>query len=158
IALATLTYGIIDAPEAGWTSARTLALFAVSAASWVSLVLYELRRREPLIEIRFFRSVPFAGASAIAVGMFAAIGGFLFLTARYLQNVRGLSALDAGLYTLPMAGGMLVASPVSGRIIANRGTRLPLVVGSISLIVSALLLTSLSPATSVALLLVAYLL
>src|ERR1700744_3185634 len=46
VALATLTYGIIDAPNAGWTSTRTLVLFAVSVASWLGLVLYELRRRE----------------------------------------------------------------------------------------------------------------
>ena len=158
VALATLTYGIIDAPNAGWTSTRTLVLFAVSVASGLGLVLYELRRREPLIEIRFFRSAPFSGASVIAVGMFAAIGGFLFLNTLYLQNVRGLSALDAGLYTLPMAGAMLVTAPLSGRIVASRGTRLPLVVGSVSLIASALLLTSLSPTTPTAVLLVSYLL
>jgi EmrB/QacA subfamily drug resistance transporter len=158
IALATLTYGIIDAPQAGWSSAQTLALFATSALAWLVLVLYELRRREPLIEIRFFQSVPFAGASATAVGMFASIGGFLFLNTLYLQNVRDLSPLDAGLYTLPMAGAMLIAAPLSGRIVGNRGTRLPLVFGAIAMIASALLLTSLSATTSVAVLLLAYLL
>ena len=103
-ALATLTYGIIDAPRAGWTSARTLILFGCSIACWVALVLYELRRREPLIEVRFFRSVPFAGASVTAVGVFAAIGGFLFLNTLYLQDVarpvaagrRALHAADGG--------------------------------------------------------------
>ena len=85
-ALATLTYGIIDAPRAGWTSAQTLSLFGCSVACFVGLVLYELRRREPLIEIRFFRSVPFAGASVTAVGVFAAVGGFLFLNTLYLQE------------------------------------------------------------------------
>jgi EmrB/QacA subfamily drug resistance transporter len=158
VALATLTYGIIDAPNAGWTSTRTLVLFAISVASGLGLVFYELRRREPLIEIRFFRSAPFSGASVIAVGMFAAIGGFLFLNTLYLQNVRGLSALDAGLYTLPMAGAMLVTAPLSGRIVGSRGPRLPLVVGAVSLIASALLLTSLSPTTPVVVLLVSYLL
>ncbi|HEX5194616.1 MAG TPA: MFS transporter [Solirubrobacteraceae bacterium] len=158
VALASLTYGIIDGPRAGWASAQTLALFAASALSGLALVLYELRRRQPLVEIRFFRSVPFAGASAIAVGMFLAVGGFLFLNTLYLQNVRGLSPLDAGLYTLPMAGAMLVAAPLSGHIVGHRGTRLPLVIGAVSLIASALLLTTLSPTTSVPLLLVAYLL
>jgi EmrB/QacA subfamily drug resistance transporter len=158
VALAALTYGIIDAPRAGWASARTLALFGAAAVSGLALVLYELRRRQPLIEIRFFGSVPFAGASAIAVGMFAGIGGFLFLNTLYLQNVRGLSPLDAGLYTLPMAGAMLVAAPLSGRIVGNRGTRLPLVFGALSLIASGLLLTSLSPTSSVAILFAAYLL
>jgi EmrB/QacA subfamily drug resistance transporter len=157
-ALATLTYGIIDAPRAGWTSPQTLILFGFSIASFVALVLYELRRREPLIEVRFFRSVPFAGASITAVGMFAAIAGFLFLNTLYLQTSRGLSPLDAGLYTLPMAGAMLVMSPVSGRILANRGPRLPLVCGSLALIASALLLTTVTATTSDLVLFAAYLL
>jgi predicted MFS family arabinose efflux permease len=157
-ALATLTYGIIDAPRVGWGSTQTLTLFSCSVACWVSLVLYELHRREPLIEVRFFRSVPFAGASVTAVGMFAAIAGFLFLNTLYLQTSRGLSPLDAGLYTLPMAGAMLVMSPVSGRIVGNRGTRLPLVSGSLALIASALLLTTVTATTSDLVLFAAYLL
>ena len=89
-ALATLTYGIIDAPRAGWGSTSTLILFAVLAGrASRSLIPYELRRRQPLIQVRFFRSAPFAGATAIAVGMFAGIGGFLFLNTLYLQNARG---------------------------------------------------------------------
>jgi EmrB/QacA subfamily drug resistance transporter len=158
VALATLTYGIIDAPRAGWGSARTLILFVCSVTCWVLLVLYELRRREPLVEIRFFRSVPFAGASVTAVGMFATIGGFLFLNTLYLQDARGLSPLHAGLYTLPIAGAMLVASPLSGRIVANRGTRLPLVIGSLALIASALMLTTVTASTSDLVLFAAYLL
>jgi EmrB/QacA subfamily drug resistance transporter len=157
-ALATLTYGIIDAPRAGWTSPSTLILFGCSVACFVGLVLYELRRREPLVEIRFFRSVPFAGASVTAVGVFAAVAGFLFLNTLYLQDARGLSPLDAGLYTLPMAGAMLVASPLSGRILASRGARLPLVIGSLALIASGLLLTTITSTTSDLLLFVAYLL
>ena len=157
-ALATLTYGIIDAPRAGWTSARTLILFGCCVACFVALVLYELRRHEPLVEIRFFRSVPFAGASVTAVGMFAAVGGFLFLNTLYLQDARGLSPLDAGLYTLPMAGAMLVAAPLSGRLVGNRGARLPVALGSIALIASALMLTTVTASTSDIVLFVSYLL
>ena len=65
-------------------------MFVLSIACFGPLIWYELRREEPLIEIRFFRSAPFSGASAIAVCVFAAIGGFLFLNTLYLQNVRGL--------------------------------------------------------------------
>jgi EmrB/QacA subfamily drug resistance transporter len=157
-ALASMTYGIIDAPTAGWTSARTLVLVGVAVACFVALVVYELRHHEPLVEIRFFRSVPFSGASVTAIGVFAAIGGFLFLNTLYLQDARGLSPLDAGLYTLPMAGGMLVAAPLSGRIVGNRGPRLPLVLGSVGLIVGALILTSVTVSTPDVVLFVAYLL
>ena len=81
----------------------------------------EPRREQPLIEIRFFRSVPFSGASVIAVLAFGALGGFLFLNTLYLQDGRGYSALHAGLLTLPMAVMIFVFAPVSGRLVATGG-------------------------------------
>jgi EmrB/QacA subfamily drug resistance transporter len=155
-ALASLTYAIIEAPRAGWTSPGILALFAFSLASFVTLVLYELRRREPLLDMRFFRSAPFSGASTIAICAFAALGGFLFLNTLYLQGVRHLSPFHAGLYLLPMAVMVLVCAPLSGRIVSRRGARIPLVIASCAVIVSALMLTRLTPTTAPAYLLVAY--
>jgi EmrB/QacA subfamily drug resistance transporter len=156
VALATLTYAIIEAPSAGWLSSQTLALFAISLTAFASLVAYELRRTEPLLEVRFFTSAPFSGASAIAVAMFAAMGGFLFLNTLYLQDVRRLSPLDAGLYTLPMAGVMMVIAPLAGRLVAARGSRLPMAAGAVAVIVSGLLLTGLTGTTPFSLLFVAY--
>jgi EmrB/QacA subfamily drug resistance transporter len=158
VGLASLTYAIIDGPSAGWASARTLGLFAVAATSFATLVGYELRRREPLIEVRFFRSAPFSGATAIAVAMFAALGGFLFLNTLYLQDVRGLSPFSAGLYTLPMAGLMLVVAPLTGRFVGNHGTRQPLVGGSLAVIASGVILAQLTTHTPFGLLIVAYVL
>ena len=137
---------------------QTIVLFAVSLGAFASLVGYELRRREPLLQVRFFRSAPFSGATAAAVAMFMAIGGFLFLNTLYLQDVRGLSPLDAGLYTLPMAGVMMVVSPLCGRAIGRWGARWPLVSGSLAVMVSALILTQLTPHTSFALLVTSYVL
>jgi EmrB/QacA subfamily drug resistance transporter len=156
VALSSLTYAIIEGGDRGWLTAEILALFALSAIAFVALVLYELRRREPLIEVRFFRSVPFAGASAIAVCVFASIGGFLFLNTLYLQGVRGLSPLDAGLYVLPMAAPMLVLAPISGRIVGSRGARIPLMLGGAALTVGALMLTRLTATTPVPYLFAAY--
>ena len=133
-----------------------MTLFVFSLASFVALVLYELRRREPLVEMRFFRSAPFSGASTIAICAFAALGGFLFLNTLYLQGVRHLSPFHAGLYLLPMAGMVLVCSPISGRIVGRRGARIPLVIASCAMLVSALMLTRLTPTTAPAYLLVAY--
>jgi EmrB/QacA subfamily drug resistance transporter len=158
VALATLTYAIIEGPTNGWLSASTLVLFAVTIGAFTGLVAFELRREQPLIEVRFFGSAPFSGASAIAVCAFAALGGFLFLNTLYLQDVRGLSPLDAGLYTLPMAALMLVIAPLSGRLVGNRGSRLPLVGGSLGLIASAAILTQLTASTPFALLVVSYVL
>jgi len=156
LALASLTYAIIEAPSAGWTSATTLGLFAFSLASFVTLVGYELRRREPLLEMRFFASAPFSGASAIAVCAFAAQGGFLFLNTLYLQGVRHYSPFHAGLYMLPMAGMVLVFAPISGRLVGRRGARRPLVVAGAALLVASVLLTRLTPTTSTLYLLLAY--
>jgi EmrB/QacA subfamily drug resistance transporter len=155
-ALATLTYGIIEGPRAGWASAEILGVFAVSIVCFVSLVYYELRRDEPLIEVRFFRSAPFSGASAIAVCAFAGLGGFLFLNTLYLQEVRGLSPFEAGLYTLPMAATTLVFSPLSGRWIGRRGPRPALLLSACAMTASALMLTRLSATTPTAYLFGAY--
>ncbi|MGI8506570.1 MAG: DHA2 family efflux MFS transporter permease subunit [Solirubrobacteraceae bacterium] len=158
LGLATLTYAIIEGPSNGWLSPQTLTLFTVAIVVFAVLIRYELRRDQPLIEIRFFRSAPFSGAIAIAVFAFAALGGFLFLNTLYLQDVRGLSPLDAGLYTLPMAAMIFVIAPLSGRLVASRGSRLSLVGGSLAVIASAAILTQLAAGTSFALLIVAYLL
>jgi EmrB/QacA subfamily drug resistance transporter len=156
VALASLTYAIIEGPGSRWLSAEILGLFGLSGACFIALVFYELRRFEPLIEVRFFRSAPFSGASAIAVCLFAATGGFLFLNTLYLQEVRGLSPFHAGLYMLPMAGMMLIFAPLSGQLVGRRGPRLPLVLGGGGVCISALMLTGLTPTTATALLFVAY--
>ena len=79
VALSSLTYAIIEGGRVGFTSPGIISLFCLSLASFVCLVFYELHRREPLLEMRFFKSVPFSGASAIAVFAFAGQGGFLVL-------------------------------------------------------------------------------
>jgi EmrB/QacA subfamily drug resistance transporter len=156
VALATLTYAIIDGPRAGWSSASTIALFATAAAATTGLLLYEPRRRDPLLELRFFRSAPFTGATVIAVSAFAAFSGFLFLSTLYLQDVRGLSALEAGLCTLPLALAALVCSPGSARVLAARGPRIPLLVAGSCMTAGAVALTQLTNHTPLPLLLGAY--
>jgi EmrB/QacA subfamily drug resistance transporter len=154
--LFSLTYAIIEGPRAGWTSPRIVVLFGVALAAFAALVPYELRRREPLIEPRFFRSAPFAGASVIAVCAFLALGGFLFLNTIYLQVSRGLSPLDAGLYTLPMALAWFVLGPLSGRLVGRYGPRPSLLSGGVAITAGALMLTSLAPDTAPVYLFLAY--
>jgi EmrB/QacA subfamily drug resistance transporter len=156
VTLASLTYAIIEGPRAGWLSPVILGLFAVAAASAAGLVAYELRRREPLLDLRFFRSAPFSGATLIAISAFAAMGGFLFLNTLYLQDVRGFSALHAGLYTLPVAAMTVFCAPLSGWIIGRRGPRLPLLVSGVTMTVGGLLLTGLAPATPAGRIVAAY--
>ncbi|WP_030858355.1 MFS transporter [Streptomyces sp. NRRL S-37] len=122
----SLTYAIIEAPHVSLAATAPYAVLALAALA--ALLYYAPRRREPLIDLRFFRSAPFSGATVTAVSAFAALGGFLFLSTLYLQNVRGLSALDAGLWMLPMAVPTFLCAPLSGRLVGSRGPRLPLLI------------------------------
>lgn len=156
VLLIGLIYGIIEGRGAGWGSPLILGCFAVVVLAVVGLVLYEGRRTEPLLNLRFFRSAPFSGATLIAVSGFAALAGFLFLNSLYLQEVRGFSALHAGLLTLPMAAMTVVFAPLSGWIVGNRGPRLPLTVAGTMLAVSGLLLSRLTESTTIPVLLAGY--
>jgi EmrB/QacA subfamily drug resistance transporter len=147
VLLATVTYGIIEAPERGWTSPLILAAFSTAGAALLGLLIYEPRRKDPLIDLRFFRSIPFASATVTAIAAFACLGGFLFLNTLYLQEVRGLSPLRAGLDTVPMAVMTMLASPLSGRIVAARGSRLPLVCSGGALMIACAMLAMIEAAT-----------
>lgn len=156
VLLAALTFGIIEAPSQGWLAPGILAAFAASGAALLALLLYEPRREEPLIDLRFFRSIPFASSIAISVAAFAAFGGFLFLNTLYLQEARGLSPVHAGLATLPMALMTVVAAPLSGRIVGRHGPRLPLAISGVCSVTACAMLTGIEPGTSLAWLVAAY--
>ncbi|GAA2499162.1 MFS transporter [Streptomyces longisporus] len=152
----SLTYAIIEAPTSG--AAYVLPFVAVALAALAGLLRYEPRRDEPLIDLRFFRSVPFSGATVIAISAFAALGGFLFLSTLYLQNVRGYDALHAGLWMLPMAVPTFLCAPLSGRLVGSRGPRLSLLVAGAAITASAVLFAGFEAETSNVTLFVAYLL
>jgi EmrB/QacA subfamily drug resistance transporter len=155
-ALASLTYAIIDAPTVGWAAARTVGLMLLSGLAVVGLLVYEPRRRDPLLELRFFRSVPFTGATVTAVCAFGAFAGFLFLNSLYLQEVRDFSALQAGLCTLPLALMTMIAAPLSGRVVGARGPRVPLLVAGAGIGLAALMLLPLDSHTSLLWVLASY--
>jgi EmrB/QacA subfamily drug resistance transporter len=157
VLLAATVYAIIEGPSHGWLSGEILGLFVLAALALGALVGYERRRVDPLIDVRFFASAPFSGATLIAIGAFTALGGFLFLNTLYLQDSRGLSPLHAGLYTLPMAAMTLVVGPLTGRLVGARGARPSLLIGGGAILISGLMLTSLTETTSPLWLIVSYL-
>ncbi|GAB2751917.1 MFS transporter [Streptomyces bullii] len=142
----SLTYAIIEAPHAAFTAVAPFAALAFAALA--GLLWYEPRRTEPLIDLRFFRSAPFSGATGIAISAFASLGGFLFLSTLYLQNVRGLDALHAGLWMLPMAVPTFLCAPLSGRLVGNRGPRLSLLVAGCAMTASGALFAAFQAETS----------
>lgn len=156
--LASVTSAVIEGPSRGWSSPLIVGLFALAAGSLGALISVERRRFEPLLEIRFFRSPPFSGAASIATLAFLVLAGFLFLNTLYLQDVRGYSALAAGVATLPATIVIAVVAPVSGRLVAARGTRLPLTGAGILLAAGAVILAADRPHSPYVLLAAGYLL
>jgi EmrB/QacA subfamily drug resistance transporter len=139
VLLVALTYAIIESPDRGWTSPLVAGCVLAALGALLGLLWYEPRRTDPLIDLRFFRSAPFSGATVTAVAAFAGLGGFLFVSSLYLQDVRGLDALHAGLFMLPMAVMALLTAPLSGRMVAARGPRAPLLLAGAALCASAVL-------------------
>lgn len=135
--------------EMGWTSALALAIAALAGIAFATFLWYESRRNDPFIDLRFFRSVPFASATLIAVCAFAVYGAFLFMMSLYLQGGRHYSAAHTGLLYLPIAGSSLIFSPLSGRLVGRFGARPSLLVAGIMITTSTLLLTRLTATTHV---------
>ena len=150
--LFSLVYLLIQGREMGWTSALSLAIAALAVIAFATFLWYESRRPDPFIDLRFFRSVPFASATMIAVCAFAIYGAFLFMMSLYLQEQRHFSAVHTGLLYLPIAGSSLVFSPLSGRLVGRFGLRPSLLVAGVMITTSTLLLTRLTATTQVAVL------
>jgi EmrB/QacA subfamily drug resistance transporter len=158
IMLASLIFAIIEGSHRGYGSKPIIGLFVLAAVTAAILPGYERRRGQPLIDPAFFRSLPFTGAFVTAITAFLALSGFLFLNTLYLQDIRGYSALQAGLLTVPMAGGTAIASTISGRLTARHGSRPPLIAAGALIATAAAMLAALTPDTALPVLLTAYLL
>jgi EmrB/QacA subfamily drug resistance transporter len=156
LCLASVTTAVIEGPHTGWSSWLILGLFATAAVALAIFLYYEPRRREPLLDLRFFRSLPFSSATLLALCSFASFAGFLFLNALYLQQARGYSALHTGLCTLPLAVMMIVSAPLSGRLVGVHGTLPSLLIAGAGFLFSTLILTDLTLTTPIGLLLLVY--
>ncbi|MGH9205414.1 MAG: MFS transporter, partial [Acidimicrobiales bacterium] len=121
-------------------------------------VAAERRNPEPLLDLRYFRNPSFAGAASIAVLAFLALFGFIFFNTLYLQQVRGYSAVEAGLATLPTTGLIMFVSPLSGRLTARRGPRLPITVAGFAILFGLVVLFHTTPTVSLAILFSGYVL
>ncbi|MGH2766735.1 MAG: MFS transporter, partial [Actinomycetota bacterium] len=120
-ALVTLVYGIIEAPENGWTDAVTLGAFAIAAVLSVAFIWWERRVKHPMLRMEFFRNPRFSTASAAITLVFFALFGSIFLLTQHLQFVLGYSPLEAGFRVLPVAV-LIVAAPLSARLVEVIGT------------------------------------
>jgi EmrB/QacA subfamily drug resistance transporter len=119
-----LVWSLIEAPRHGWISAATVGGIAGALALLAVFVWWERRVRAPLLDVGLFRNMRFTAASlAITLGFFA-LFGFIFLVTQYLQLVKGYSALQAGVRTVPFALAMAVAAVSAPRVVRRVGTKL----------------------------------
>lgn len=156
--LGSLVYALIEARWLGWTSPWILGLLVLAGLGVAGIVVHEPRRADPLLELRLFRSIAFGSAIVMALVALCGFGIFLFVATQYLQEVRGLSALDAGLCLLPVGVLVLVLSPRTGRLVGTRGPRGPLVVAGVALAAGGAAAAWLGPATPLPVVLATFLL
>lgn len=155
IGLFSITYAIIEGPQDGWGSGRIVGLFTLAALALVLFFLVEPRLKSPLIDPRFFGSGPFSSAILLALITYSSFAGFLFLNALYLQQARGFSAFHTGLCMLPFAA-IIVAAPFSGWTVGRFGPRFSQMTAGLCFLASTAILTQLTLATPLTLLLLAY--
>ncbi|MDZ7910505.1 MAG: MFS transporter [Rhodococcus sp. (in: high G+C Gram-positive bacteria)] len=129
LALGSLVYTIIEAPDRGWTATATLVGFAAAAVLLIVFVLQEVRVPHPMLDVRLFTNMRFTAASGAITGAFFALFGFIFLVTQYLQSVLGYGALETGLRMLPVAGSIAVASLVGPRLAVAIGTKIVVAAG-----------------------------
>jgi EmrB/QacA subfamily drug resistance transporter len=142
-------FTLIEGPALGWGNARVIAAGGVAVLAFAAFLRYESRRTDPFIDLRFFRSVPFASATVIAICAFASWGALLFMMSLYLQGARGYSAVQTGLIYLPIAVGALVFSPLSGRLVGRYGARPSLLVSGVMIAAASTVLALLPEAAPV---------
>jgi EmrB/QacA subfamily drug resistance transporter len=137
--LVVLVWAIIEGPG-GWTDPEILGAFALSAVLLGIFVLWERRTRFPMLDMSFFRNPRFSAASGAVMLTFFAMFGSLFLLTQFLQSILGYTPLEAGIRLLPMAGVMLVVSPLSARVVERIGSKIVvatgLSIGAIGLVIA----------------------
>ncbi|WP_055489846.1 MFS transporter [Streptomyces sp. TP-A0356] len=130
-AMFCLVWALIKAPAWGWGDGRTWLFIGASVLGFALFSFWENRMKEPLIPLALFRSVPLSAGVVLMVLMAIAFMGGLFFVTFYLQNVHGMTPVDAGLHLLPLTGMMIVGSPLAGAVITKAGPRIPLAGGMV---------------------------
>jgi EmrB/QacA subfamily drug resistance transporter len=129
VGLVALVFSIIEAPDVGWASPRTLGGLAVGLAALGGFVLYEFRQHHPLLDPRLFSNRRLSAGSLSICIQFFAFFGFTFVSLQYLEGVRGYTALVAALAVLPLSATMMPASRLTPGLVSKFGARAVCVTG-----------------------------
>ncbi|MEZ5125295.1 MAG: DHA2 family efflux MFS transporter permease subunit [Thermoleophilia bacterium] len=148
VAVSALIYGLIEASSRGWTNGVILLCFAAAAISGAGFIVREMRTRDPMLQLQFFRNHRFTmGVVAAGVASFA-LFGLTFSLTQLLQFVQGYTPLQAGLRLVPVSLGILVGAGNANRLVRRYGTARVIASGLIVLSVSLGSIVLWAPATS----------
>jgi EmrB/QacA subfamily drug resistance transporter len=146
--LVALVFSIIEAPDAGWLTARTLAGLAAGLAALAGFVVYECRQRHPLLDPRLFANRRLAAGSLSVCIQFFAFFGFTFVSLQYLEGVRGYSPLLAALAVLPLSAAMMPAARLTSGLASRFGARAVCVCGLVLVAAGLVIISRVGTGTS----------
>ena len=141
VGLVALVYSIIEAPDAGWLSSRTLVGVAAGLTALAGFVLFERRQQHPLLDPRLFSNRRLSAGSLSICIQFFAFFGFTFVSLQYLEGVRGYSPLVAALAVLPLSATMMPTARITSGLAARFGARAVCVTGLLLVAVGLVILS-----------------
>lgn len=145
--IGSLVFTIIEAPEIGWLTGRTLASFALVAGLLVAFVRWERHIDEPMLDVDLFRNLRFTAASGSVTVAFFALFGFIFMVTQYFQFLKGYTPFSTGLRLLPVALSVGAASILGTKLAVRLGNKAVVSAGLVSMSVAFLWISTASIAT-----------
>jgi EmrB/QacA subfamily drug resistance transporter len=145
LALGLGLFALSRVPSEGWLSTAVVSSGTASLACACALVIFERRQRQPMLDLRLLRDATYGSANLTHVFATACLIGMLFVLQLYLQQVRGLGALESGLTSFPQALGLLLAMPLASVLYGRLSARPLVVVGLLGATATAVLLAFAPP-------------
>lgn len=134
LAIVTLTAfigAVIEVHGLGFTHPWVVSALVLAAVAGALFVLAETRSAAPMLPLSLFASGAFTRAVLFGVLVNFAYYGVVFIFSLYLQQLRGMSAMQAGVVFLPLTGTFIVSNLISGKVVARHGTRVPMIAGAL---------------------------
>jgi EmrB/QacA subfamily drug resistance transporter len=123
VGLLGVVWALIHGNGDGWTSPQIVGALALGAAALAAFVAWELRTREPMLPMGFFRDRAFAAANGASLAMYFGMFGSIFLLTQFFQTAQGFSPLDSGLRVLPWTLMPMFVAPIAGALSDRIGGR-----------------------------------
>jgi len=148
IGIVSLVYGLIEAPDRGWGSPATVGAFTVAAVVLTVFALWEWRKDEPMLDIRYFGNPAFTVGTVGMMLVFLGMFGVMFLLTQYFQLVLGFSALGAAIRLVPMTPIMLTVSPLTPRLSSRFGAQRVVAFGMLLVAAGFVMFSRITPHTA----------